>query len=202
MVNRAVVEVALLRAARAPAGADRAECAWREALALRDLLKFEFFFARKTRFGDELIAELERLGWDRGTGDEAAAARLLAAAPLLFAHGTLRSFVDAQLIVADRLAARDPRAALEREAFLRECLGYGRQLALQGIVHGEESVSRELFEGALRLAANRDLVDPGREELRVARAAWRAEVAGVRDDLVQIAAMDAARLEEVLDGDA
>jgi glycerol-3-phosphate O-acyltransferase len=201
-VNRAVVELALLRCANGDNPADAVERAWTEALALRDLLKFEFFFPRKSQYREELLGELEMLGWDLGGIDDTAAARLLATAPLLVAHGTLRSFVDAQLIVASRLAARDPRGPIDRDAFLRECLGYGRQLVFQGIVHGEESISRTLFESALRLAANRDLLDPGREELDAARAAWREELISVLADLDCIAAIDAARLETVIDAGA
>ena len=52
-------------------------------------------------------------------------------------------------------------------------------MLLQGRLHGAESVSQELFAAALRLAANRDLVDPGRDDIRVAREAWRDEVRDV-----------------------
>jgi glycerol-3-phosphate O-acyltransferase len=126
---------------------------------------------------------------------------MLASAPILVAPGTLRSFVEAQLIVADRLAARDPRSAVDKDEFIGECLGYARQQLLQGRIHGGESVSRELFGGALRLAANRDLVDPGRDDVRVAREAWRDELAEVRERLSAIAEIDAMRVEEVLDDD-
>ena len=73
----------------------------------------------------------------------------------------LRSFVDAQLVVAERLAARDPRTPVVEKEFLDECGGIGQQMLLQGRLHGPESLSRELFASALKLAANLDLVDPG-----------------------------------------
>jgi glycerol-3-phosphate O-acyltransferase len=208
-LNRAVVELAVRSiAARSEPGDGQpapVERAWEDALALRDLLKFEFFFKRKARFREELLDELDVLGWRTATEQglsRADAAGMLAGAPILVAPGTLRSFVDAQLVVADRLAARDPRQAVDKDEFIGECLGYGRQLLLQGHIHGGESISRELFGGALRLAANRDLVDPGRDEVRARRAAWRDELLEVRERLAAIAEIEAMRLEEVLDGDA
>ncbi|MDT5399920.1 MAG: glycerol-3-phosphate O-acyltransferase, partial [Mycobacterium sp.] len=112
----------------------------------------------------------------------------------------LRSFVEAQLVVADRLADRSPHAALDRDELLTDCVGYGRQLVLQGRIHGGESVSRAVFEAAWELAANRDLVDSGGEQVKQARIAWRTEVTEVRDRLERIAAAYANRLGVILDG--
>jgi glycerol-3-phosphate O-acyltransferase len=199
-VNRAVVELALLGVASRRDPGDVIEVAWEDALALRDLLKFEFFFSDKERFREELLEELAHLGWSpeggRSSGD---AADLLAGAPVLVSHGTLRSFVDAQLVVARRLVARNPREAIDKGAFLDECLAHGRQLLLQGRLHSGESVSRELFDSALKLAANRDLVDPGREPVAAARQAWLEELLEVRERLLRVSQLDEARLEEVLD---
>ncbi|PTL59634.1 glycerol-3-phosphate 1-O-acyltransferase [Paraconexibacter algicola] len=199
-VVRAIAELALLRAASAdPPPQDPIAAATQDALALRDLLKFEFFFGPKERFLQELRAEMAHMDpdWER-----VPAARLLAGRRTLVADRALRSFVDAQLVVADQLAARDPREGFDRAAFLDTCLGVGRQMLLQGRLHGAESVSQELFASALQLAANRDLVDPGRDEVRVAREAWRDEVRDVVDRLARIGQLDSALLEGVLDDDA
>src|SRR3712207_9179879 len=64
---------------------------------------------------------------------------VLCRAGFLIAHRVLRSFVDAQLVVAERLAARDPREPVEEKAFLAECGGVGQQMLLQGRLHGPES---------------------------------------------------------------
>ena len=56
-------------------------------------------------------------GWD----DAPTAAAVLAGAAFLIAHRVLRSFVDAQLVVAERLAARDPRTPVVEKEFLDEC---------------------------------------------------------------------------------
>jgi glycerol-3-phosphate O-acyltransferase len=183
-VDRAIAELVMLRAP-----ADR----WDEAYRLRDLLKFEFFFPEREAYRERLAAELERLDpqWETSDGRE-----VLCRADLLVAHRVLRSFVDAQLVVAERLAARDPRTPVTEPEFLAECSGVGQQMLLQGRLHGPESLSRELFSGALRLAANLDLVDPGREELARRRQEWAAQVRDVVGRVVVIDELDAAARRE------
>jgi glycerol-3-phosphate O-acyltransferase len=201
LVNRAIVELATLGVANSPEDGDPIEAAWEDALRLRDLLKFEFFFAEKARFRDELFEEMELLdaNWRDQVASPEAAAALLTNSRMLIAHRALRSFVDAQLVVARRLVARDPRLPVERDPFIDECLGVGRQMLLQGSLHSAESVSKELYASALRLAANRDLVDPGREDVRAAREAYLSEVEDVVARVARIGELDAQLLEKVLD---
>jgi glycerol-3-phosphate O-acyltransferase len=198
-VTRAIVELALPRAAQS-SGGDPLEAALRETLALRDLLKFEFFFADRERFRDEVIDELKLLdpAWRDHMGSPIEALSLLAESGMLIADRSLRSFVEAQLIVADRLAASDSRRAIERESFLRECQGVGQQLVLQGRLHSVESVSGELFRGALDLADNRELLGSGPETLGEARQAWLDEVNDVLARLQLIEDLNLAVLEETL----
>jgi glycerol-3-phosphate O-acyltransferase len=183
-VDRAIAELVMLHDP-----ADR----WDEAYRLRDQLKFEFFFPERDAFRERLSAELERLDPDWATAD---GRDVLCRADLLVAHRVLRSFVDAQLVVAERLAARDPRTPVTEPEFLAECSGVGQQMLLQGRLHGPESLSRELFSGALRLAANLDLVDPGREELARRRQEWAAQVRDVVGRVVVIDELDAAARRE------
>ncbi|HYO36414.1 MAG TPA: glycerol-3-phosphate 1-O-acyltransferase, partial [Geodermatophilus sp.] len=184
VVDRAIAELVLLRDP-----ADR----WEEATRLRKLLEFEFFFPEREAYRERLRAELERLdpSWETADGRE-----VLCRAPLLVAHRVLRSFVDAQLVVAERLAARDPRTPLVEPDFLAECSGVGQQMLLQGRLHGPESLSRELFAGALRLAENLDLVDPGRDELARRRQGWAARVRDVVGRVGVIDELDAAARRE------
>src|SRR5207245_2792554 len=140
-----------------------------EAMRLRDQLKFEFFFPDKLSYRAQLSAELERLdpGWETADGRS-----VLERSQLLVASRVLRSFVDAQLVVAERLGARPVDRPVVEKEFLDECGGVGRQMLLQGLLHGPESLSRELFSGALKLAANLDLIDPGGGELAQRRRAF------------------------------
>jgi glycerol-3-phosphate O-acyltransferase len=167
---------------------------WDEAMRLRDLLKFEFFFPDRKTYHAQLTAELVRMDVD---WEEADGHVVLGEAEFLIAHRVLRSFLDAQLVVAERLAARNPRSPVVEKDFLVECAGVGQQMLLQGRLHGPESLSRELFAGALKLAANHDLVDPGREELAGGRRAFAARLREAVAKVVRIGEMDAAARREV-----
>jgi glycerol-3-phosphate O-acyltransferase len=198
-VNRAIIELSTLHVA--DAGGGGYEAGLEEALRLRDLLKFEFFFPDKREFAEALRAELDLVDphWTSRARTPEDAMRVLSASGSLLAHRVLRSFFDAQLVVAERLAARDPRSPVETEAFLKECIGVGRQMLLQGRIHGPEAVSRELFANALKLAANRDIVDPGREEVRQRREAFLAEVRDVVARVERIGEVDAQLRTQALE---
>jgi glycerol-3-phosphate O-acyltransferase len=163
LVNRAIAELALL-------GNDPIE----EAIELRALLEHEFFFSDKAVFRDEIADELSLIdpGWRERDGRES-----LASAAFLLADRVLGAFLEAYLVVAERIAARDPRLPVERDGLLDECAAVGGQMLLQRRLQRPESVSRELFGTALRLAAQRDLVDPGRDEVAERRRGFAAEVA-------------------------
>ena len=162
-VTRAITELVLLHLVRRPVGhpgeGDLGARAWTEALRLRDLLKYEFFFAAKPEFAEELRAELAILDpdWERKSGDRSAIATGLAELPLLLGHRVLGSFLEAYMVVADRLAAHPP-GPVDEAAFLDECIGVGRQYRLQQRIHSAESISKELFRSALALAAGRGLL--------------------------------------------
>ena len=160
-------------------GVDVLEHGWQAALALRDLLKFEFFFSDKEAFRVELERELTLMDpdWQTLIESPAGAAKMLESAHPHLAHRVLQPFVEAYWVVAERLAVRDPRKPVETKAFTRECLDVALQLRMQQQLASTESISGELFATALKLAANRDLVDPGREELAEQRRAFAAEVA-------------------------
>ena len=186
-VDRAVAELVMLSAP-----ADR----WDEAMRLRDQLKFEFFFPDKASYREELSAELERLGpgWETAADGRA----VLERSEVLVANRVLRSFLDAQLVVAERLAARLPSLPIVEDEFLGECSGVGQQMLLQGRLHGPESLSRELFSSAVKLAANLDLIDPGRDELAVRRRAFAARLRDVVTRLIMIDEIDAAHRREAV----
>lgn len=196
-VTRAITELALVRAAE-QRFEDQAAEVWEEALRLRDLLKFEFFFPGKREFAEDMRQELSLLDpdWESRPAECAEIRARLSEARTYFAHVVLRPFLEAYQVVADLLEARDPRKPVEEKAFLEECTGLAQQYRMQRRLYSPESISRELFRGALRLAANRDLVDPGRDELQDRRRAFAAEV---RDVVRRIGVIRALALEESRD---
>ena len=160
-LNRAIVELALLHAAEV-AAADPEEAVWHEALRLRDLLKFEFFFARKRAYAEEMRAEatLMEPGWESRTIPARDIEGVLMAQPMLLAPRVLRPFVEAYLVVAEQLADGDPSEPIDEKALIAECIAVGQQKLVRGRIAAAESISAELFGGALRLVSNRGLTDP------------------------------------------
>jgi glycerol-3-phosphate O-acyltransferase len=168
LVERAVAELARLRSRDADGSAP--SVGWDEALRLRELLKFEFFFPQKQGFLDDMRLEMAVL-------DEAPGAMPLAPA-------VLRPFLEAYLVVADCLAAMNPGHRLDERAFLGECLGVGRQWLLQRRLTSAESVSLELFRTGLALARHRGLEGPGGTDLEQARQEFLTEL---RDTIALLA---------------
>jgi glycerol-3-phosphate O-acyltransferase len=178
-VNRSIVELALVRAAEVQPGADQVEVAWTEAFRLRDVLKFEFFFADRDLFRQELRDELGLIepAW-RSASDFTLAdvGRALADSGVLMAHRVLSSFLEAYHVVAECLVGRPAGAAFDQAAFLTDCLAFGQQLRLQRRITSGEAVSTELFRSALKLAENRGLLNSANPELGPGRAAFAAEL--------------------------
>jgi glycerol-3-phosphate O-acyltransferase len=194
-VNRAIAELVLAWVAESP-GHDVRRDGWQEALRLRDLLKFEFFFGSKEEFASDLGAELALLdaGWEQRPSKPEEAWTLLEESRPHLAHRVLQSFVEAYGVVAELLAARDPSAEIEEKDFARECLGAGRQWRMQGRLRSSESISKELYRGGLKLAANRGLVDPGPEDLVERRREFAREIGGVARRLARIRQLAIAEL--------
>jgi glycerol-3-phosphate O-acyltransferase len=189
-VTPAIAELALLRAAE-PDVKDPVAEFWTEAMRLRDLFKFEFFFSEKEIFRGEVQREvaLNEAEWERklAAGGESIRELLRRFRPFS-AHRVLRPFIEAYQIVGDHLERCDPALAFDEARFTSECLGVGRQYHLQRRVHSAASVSKVLIQTATRLARNRGLLEPGAPDLIERRRAFAEEIrAGVR----RVGAIDA-----------
>ncbi len=155
-VNGAIAELALVKATEAERGLE--EVFWNEVMRLRDLLKFEFFFADKNAFREEIHQELAYTDpdWESHlVAGQESARELLRSLRLYKAHWTLRPFLEAYQVVADLLASTDE--PLEEKQVMEKSLALGKQYRLQNRIRAEESVSQTLFETAYKLAANRQL---------------------------------------------
>lgn len=176
LLNRAIVELVAIRAAEQPFD-DPVDQAWEEALGLRDLLKFEFFFAARAEFGDELRAELAAFDpeWESRTSEQEKVWDHLTSSRLFLAHRVLGPYIQAYYIVADRLAALPPDQEIDEREFLKTCLATARQYRAQQRIWNSEAISKELFGNALKLADNRGFLKPGGEEVARLRQAFADE---------------------------
>jgi len=177
-VNPAIAELALLTAAEEEVD-DRVAAFWSACMQLRDLLKFEFFFAEKEIFRGELRRELAArdAAWEETlhAGPEEIQALLRRFRPFN-AHRVLRPFLESYRIVADHLERLDPGEEPDTSRIVSACSGLGEQYLLQRRIRSAASVSQVLFKTALRLADNRGLLRSTEPDLPVWRAVFAEEV--------------------------
>jgi glycerol-3-phosphate O-acyltransferase len=199
-VTSAIAELALLEVAEQEAP-DRVEHFFNAALELRDLLKYEFFFAESDVFLAELREELERHDphWEDRlhAGSDAIQALVQDFRPFS-SHRILRPFLEAYQVVSDSLTRLDASETFDEKAFLKDCLALGHQYHLQRRIHSGASISGVLFETALRIAKNRDLVESrslteGNFSLMKRRGEFAEEVRAVLRRCYAIDALAASR---------
>jgi glycerol-3-phosphate O-acyltransferase len=188
-LNRAIAELAIVQAAEDGAE-DLKAAAWQKAVRLKDLLKFEFFFAATRDFAGELAEEYDLMypGWqdDRFTPEQVLAeARQM---KLVLAHRVIGPFLEAYSVLADELAIAGD-APVEQKTLVATCLSLAKQRWLQKTLHSPESISKDYFVNAFNLAKNYKLVEAG-PDLAARRQAFAEELRTmVRrvDDLRRIA---------------
>lgn len=182
-LETSIVELALVHAARA--SGDRVAAFWAQAMRLRELLKFEFYFADSSAFREHVAEEIAwHDSWEPvvAAGGEAVDTLLASKRPLV-AHAMLRPFFEAYEIVADVL--RDAPANISDKDLTKQALGVGRQYAAQGRVRSTESISALLFATARRVAADQHLLEAG-FDLAERRAAFCDELLQIMNDLDHI----------------
>jgi glycerol-3-phosphate O-acyltransferase len=178
-LETSIVELALAHARDAEG--DRIEAFWAQAMRLRDLLKFDFYFADSAAFRDNIAEEMAwHDGWEArlAAGGDEIDAMLFAKRPLM-AEAMLRVFFEAYEIVADVL--RDAPAAIDQRELTELALGVGRQYVAQTRVRSSESVSTLLFATARQVVADQHLMEPA-PDLTERRIAFRRELRDILRD--------------------
>ena len=198
-VSGAIADLALVRASESGVG-DPMATFWDEAMRLRDLLKFEFFFAEKEEFRAGLAAELRTRapGWEEVVpwGRDEIRDLFRRVRPLL-AHRILRPFLEAYQVVGDSLS-RVSAGTFDESRFLGQCTARASQYVLQRRIRSRESVSRVLFQTALRLARNRRLLEDS-ADVEARRQAFAEEIRNAIRRIDAIDAVSAGRRAGLLD---
>jgi glycerol-3-phosphate O-acyltransferase len=179
-LETAIVELALAHAGHA--GGDRLEAFWNQAMRLRDLLKFDFYFADSAAFRDNIAEEMAwHQDWEAHViaGGAEIGAMLYAKRPLM-SDAMLRVFFESYEIVADVL--RDAPADIGEKELTQLALGVGRQYVAQGRMRSSEPVSTLLFATARQVLADQNLLKPA-ADLAERRIAFRHELRGILQDL-------------------
>ncbi len=178
-VTDAFIELALLAAAES----DESEAVfWREALALRDLFKFEFYFQERDAFMEEVREKMagrdER--WQAILQQGGSEVRILIDKSIpMVAQGVLRSFVDAYQILANHLVRMGTAEVKNSKDLYVDLLHEGREAFLLQRIFSEESVSKSLYETAGKIAEFRGLFAGDKNSLPAARVAFAEEVRGI-----------------------
>jgi glycerol-3-phosphate O-acyltransferase len=187
LVMRAIAELALLAIVRTPEANKRT--GWDKALAIRELLKFDFFFAGRAEFADELWNEFAIMTGRKPDPsaplDIGQATRILHESELVVAHLVLRPFIDAYRVVAEELLNLGAAVDVDEQTLLERSLRLGQQWSLQHRIT-EESVSGDMFSTALKMARHRGLLD---SEAADGRAALVEELDELQRSIGELAQM-------------
>ena len=181
-LETSIVELALAHARQTQdSRGDRVQAFWDQAMRLRDLLKFDFYFADSAAFRGNIAEELAwNQDWEAhvAAGGDEIDAMLLGKRPLM-ADSMLRVFFEAYEIVADVL--RDAPADIGQQELTDLALGLGRQYVAQARVRTSEPVSTLLFATAYQVVVDQGLVAPA-ADLAERRIAFRRELRSILRD--------------------
>jgi glycerol-3-phosphate O-acyltransferase len=179
-LETSIVELALAHARHTDG--DRMAAFWAQAMRLRDLLKFDFYFADSATFRDNIAEEMAwHDNWEAhvAAGGDEIDALLFTKRPLM-ADAMLRVFFEAYEIVADVL--RDAPADIGHKELTDLALGVGRQYVAQTRIRSSESVSTLLFATARQVVEDQDLIAPA-PDLAERRRAFLHELRDILHDL-------------------
>jgi glycerol-3-phosphate O-acyltransferase len=197
-LEEAITELALLEVAES-SPENPAHAVVDEAVSIRDFLKFDFFFTPSEVFAEDVRAMLRRKDPEFRDNLAAGGARTLLTASRPFrAPAVLRPFFEAYQVVGDLIERHAYESTIDADGLAKEAMALGKQYQLQGKIRSPESVSSELFDAAIKLAANRNLLEPHPQIVE-----HRLDFARTLRDLVHrievLDTIDAAREIGVLD---
>ncbi|MCI5044247.1 MAG: 1-acyl-sn-glycerol-3-phosphate acyltransferase [Aquisalinus sp.] len=192
-VTAAIAELALAKAAEATPG-HVANHFWDEALGLRDLFKFEFFYAPTEQFRDEISAELAHhdANWEAQlNGGGTNAEKLLETISPLFAHGALKPYIEGYSVMAEALMRLRPGDDSDEKTLVAACLKLGKAAVLRRQITGEEAIAKQIFSHAYLLAEHRGLVGEDARDMTGRRVAFAREMNELQRRLRLIEAINA-----------
>jgi glycerol-3-phosphate O-acyltransferase len=162
-LDKAMLELAVAGALERVGEAGE-DAVWAETDRLRELFKFEFFYASRDRFRQNLVDELDRSDHDwraRLQSGEQGLRRLARHLQPFLAPAVFLPYVEAYSVVMALLAQLQPGERLDQERCVNLALREGRRAYLLRRISSEASIGRILFENGHRLATHLGLLDAG-----------------------------------------
>lgn len=158
-VTKAIAELALLHAEVHPEN-PVAEF-WLEANRLRDVFKFEFFYAPTEEFNQEIDDELSFFDgqWKEQLQNDPRFVKsfLLNCRPLV-AHAVLRPYIEAYRVVSEVFSRLEASETLDEKAAVNAAFKYARQAYLQRRISSKASIGEMLFKNGIKLLDSYGLV--------------------------------------------
>lgn len=167
-VNAGITELAIGICLVRGGHLDRASVVER-AFEIRDMLKFEFFFAQSDEFAEDIREEIDRFTASDDLGRvfvDFDRSSFQPKSPIV-----LRPFFEAYHVIAATLAAAGSDPLTESELAERSLL-MGEQFAAHGDISNREAVSTALFGTGIKLASSRGLLTASEE----ARSEFHSEL--------------------------
>ncbi len=181
-VTIGITELAMALAVRTGSPMDE-ESLVERSLHLRDLLKFEFFFAPSKEFADEVRIEIDRYRLDDAEPGSAVLVDVAAMTPAK-SPIVLRPFVEAYFVAASALTTFGDEAVSVSD-LRKASMALGEQLFVEGTIRNHEAVSTALFATAADVLEGRDLLTADLEQ----REAFRDELDTILGAMNAIAAL-------------
>jgi len=170
-VSKSIMEMSLVEAVTQPDIA--LETFWKAADRLRDMFKFEFFYAPTEEFHADVKSELNFYDsdWESKMNDPGYVPHLLSSLKPLTAHCSLKPYIEAYSIVADCFARLESHETMDEKTTVSTAMKYGRQAYLQRRISSEASIGLILFKNGYKLMDSYDLVEGGGAEVMERRKA-------------------------------
>lgn len=189
-VTKAITELSLSKAATDSKNA--AQIFWQEADHLRDMFKFEFFYAPTEEFYEDVKQELAFIDSDWETKlvnpqkGAKNALKLLQSMQPLVAHACLQPYIEAYRIVADVFATLGANETLDAKGLESAAFKYGRQAYLQRRISSKASIGKILFNNGYKLLDSYGVVEVNQENLQQRRKAVSKELRALAHRLEQL----------------
>ena len=164
-VSKAIMEMSLAAAVTQPDSS--LEAFWQEADRLRDMFKFEFFYAPTEEFQADVRSELNFYDaeWESKIASPGYGLNLLRSLKPLVAHSCLKPYLEAYRIVADCFARLESTETMDEKATISAAMKYGRQAYLQRRISSKASIGQILFKNGYKLLDSYGLVEGGGPEI-------------------------------------